>query len=106
MSTARVRGGPAEEPTQDSGGLPGSSARELSFVSYACPCYVTAIGADVTYIKLNATGATDSNYDMVIYGTGERELSADGIINIEKVSLYQAGGGDYDKVRVTGWPPG
>ncbi len=112
MSANKTRNGPALHATVTTAGVINTSAEESQFIfasgadAYCRPAVIHNNHATVdAYIKVNATGATASDFDFKVGPDEYLDTSLGNVINVETISVYMATGGAFADVRTFGWNP-
>ena len=109
MSRNAIRVGAPVQPTVTTPGSPGTSDQVRTFLSpdgrdvYTRPCFITNTdGADTLFILVNEIDASNVNYLAKLAPGQAVDISVEGQIDVNFVSLYYASAA-YTAALVRGW---
>ena len=115
MSSTNTRSGEPLVPVITTIGVVGTSDDVRRFFigetangqkTYVRPCIIANDHAtEPLYVLVNEEGATDEDYLVRIAGGAHTDVSFDGLVNVDFVSLYYAATATYADALVRGWDP-
>jgi len=107
MSAKANRNGPPVTPATTTAGTPATDDRVVTFEVYTRPCVVcNGEATDPLYVKVNAAPASNTDFHFKILAGESLDVSFQGIVNVNSLSLYYANvASAYAKAVVYGWTP-
>lgn len=118
MSASANKVGASIAPVVTTAGTVGTTDRVVEFRSggraiWVRPVFVTNLDtANALFVKINgsdANSASATDFDIRIPAMTAagidttREITADGIINVQTLSIFYAAAGDFDNAVIRGW---
>jgi hypothetical protein len=106
MSVRVARTGAPESPPVTTAGVVGASDEVRTFTKYARPVFVcNSHATEALFVKVNAINASNTDFHFKILAGVSLDVSAEGLLNVDFVSLFYVATAAYTDVKVSGWLP-